>query len=221
MDFTDRLIKLAEPYIQAEIKKPFLLEMCNGDLPLDKFKYYIKVDYPYLFDFSQILALGIYKSDELDAMKLWVQFLNENMREMELYESFVKKFGISPSELSLQKMGPVKYSYTCHELATGQRGLLGELLVVLMPCMWGYGEIATRLIKNKHVQPGNPYKDWFDFYTSEDYVNHGKDSLMFINRLAKDYSSAQLKKMEESFVKSCYFEVACWDAYYKKEDWKV
>jgi thiaminase/transcriptional activator TenA len=221
MEFTAKLRKIAEPYISAEVNKPFLVEMSKGTLSIDKFKYYIKVDYPYLFDFSQILALGIYKSDDLDAMKLMVKLLDGNMREMGLHESYAERFGISSEELNKQKMGPIKYSYTRHELAAGQRGLLGELVVTLMPCMWGYAEIAKRLIKNTPIQPSNPYKDWFDFYTSQDFENQGKDGIELIDRLAKDYSNTQLQQMEESFLKSCYFEVVCWDAYYEKEEWKI
>jgi thiaminase/transcriptional activator TenA len=221
MTFTDQLIKIAEPYIQAEVKKPFLLEMLDGTLPLEKFKYYIKVDYPYLFDFSHILAIGIYKADDLETMKLMVSLLDANMREMGLHESYVKKFGISSKELTAQQMGPVKYSYTRHELATGQRGLGGELLAVLMPCMWGYAEIARRLTKIKKVDPKNPYKDWFDFYTSKDYVNEGKECIKLIDSLVSEYSQAQRKRIEEGFIRSCYFEVACWDAYYSQENWKI
>jgi thiaminase/transcriptional activator TenA len=219
MSFTNKLTKLAEKYIQAEIKKPFLIEMLNGNLPMDKFKYYIKVDYPYLFDFSQILALGIYKSDDLESMKLLVRLLEGNMKEMGLHESYVKKFDISPEELNKQKMGPVKYSYTRHELATGQRGLLGELLATLMPCMWGYAEIARRLVKDHPIKLDNPYKDWFDFYTSEEYEKEGIECMELIDRMALAYSDVQLKQIEESFLKSCYFEVVCWDAYYAKEEW--
>jgi thiaminase/transcriptional activator TenA len=221
MSFSNKLTKLAESYIQEEIKKPFLVELLSGNLPIDKFKYYIKVDYPYLFDFSQILALGIYKSDDLESMKLMVRLLDGNMREMGLHESYVKKFGISPEELNKQKMGPVKYAYTRHELAIGQRGSLGELLAALMPCMWGYGEIARRMIRDNPIQPSNPYKDWFDFYSSEDFGKQGKEGMELIDRMAKVYSDAQLKQIESSFLTSCYFEVVCWDAYYAKEDWHI
>ena len=221
MSFSKKLIKLAETYIQEEIKKPFLVEMLKGSLPMDKFQYYIKVDYPYLFDFTQILALGIYKADDLDTMNLLVKLLNGNIKEMGLNESYIKKFGISPKELHEQKIGPVKYSYTRHELATGQRGLLGELLVVLLPCQWGYGEVARRLIKVKPIQSDNPYKEWFDFYTSEEYEKQCLEWLGLIDRMVRSYSDTQLKQIEESFLKSCYFEVVCWDAYYAKENWQI
>jgi len=221
MSFSKKFIKIAEPYIQEEIKKPFLLEMLNGVLPMEKFKYYMTVDYPYLFSFNKILALGIYKADDLETMKVMVRFLSGIIEEMTLHESYVEKFGISAKDLATQEMGPVKYSYTRHELATGQRGLLGELLAALLPCTWGYGEIARRLIKKQPVKDDNPYKDWFDYYASEDFASLGVECMSLIDRLVKDYSEAQKEQMEDSFLKSCYFEVVCWDAYYKMEDWQI
>jgi len=221
MSFSKRLLELAEPYIQKEVEKPFLLEMVNGNLPLDKYQYYLKVDYPYLIDFIQILGIGISKTDSPEALKLLVSFLDMTIREIGQHESFVKKFGISPEELFIQKMGPVKYSYTRHELAIGQRGLLGELLAALLPCMWGYAEIAHRLLKQNKIQQDNPYKDWFDFYLSEDYIKQGTECMEIIDNLAMEYSTVQKKKMEEIFLISCYFEVVCWDAYYIKEEWQI
>jgi thiaminase (transcriptional activator TenA) len=221
MTFSESLKNLAEPYIQAEIMKPFLREMLNGTLPLEKYQYYMKVDYPYLFNFSQILALGVYKAENLESMQLLVHLLDGNTREMAHHESNVSKFGITPEELIKQKMGPVKYSYTRHELAIGQKGLLGELLGSLMPCLWGYAEIACRLINQKPVEEDNPYKEWFDFYTSEDFINLGQGAFKLINRLTKNYTKSQLRQIEKSFLTSCYFEVACWDAYYSMEDWSI
>ncbi len=221
MTFSERLINLAEPYIQAETLKPFLQEMLIGTLPLEKYQYYMKVDYPYLFNFSQILALGVYKTEDLESMQVLVHLLDGNTKEMVHHESNVASFGITPEELLKQEMGPVKYSYTRHEMAIGQKGLLGELLAALMPCLWGYAEIACRLINQKPIKPENPYKDWFDFYTSEDFIDLGRGAFNLINRLAKKYSESQLNQIENSYLKSCYFEVICWDAYYSMEDWSI
>lgn len=221
MSFSGKLLKLAVPYITAEINKPFLIEMANGSLPIEKFKYYLKVDYAYLFDFSQILALGVYKTEDLEAMNFLVRLLDNNMREIDLNSTYVKKFGISTSEMNAQKMGPIKYSYTRHELSTAQKGNLGELLAVLLPCMVGYAEVAKGLMKVNKIQPNNPYKDWFDFYTSSDYVDQGTQSLEFIDKLVKDYTNFQRGQLLESYLRSYYFEVMCWDAYYAKEDWQI
>ena len=70
MSFSRNLLEQAQPYIDAQIEKPFLQGMINGDLPQDRFEYWLKVDYPYLYNFLKVLSLGVVKADEIQDM--WV-----------------------------------------------------------------------------------------------------------------------------------------------------
>jgi thiaminase/transcriptional activator TenA len=118
-------------------------------------------------------------------------------------------------------MGPIKNAYAQHELTVALNGSLVELLVTLLPCMWGYAEIAKRLIKQRPIENENPYKDWLLYYTTDEYKQLGLECMNLIDKLSKKCSKAQIKRLDEYFLMSSYYEVMCWDAYYAKEDWRI
>jgi len=221
MAFSDKLVELARPCIEAQLQKPFLVGIVNGDLPLDKFQYWLKVDYPYLIHYTKILALGITKADSFETMQILARLMQGTIDEMSLHESYAAKYGVSRKNLIEQKMGPVKYSYTRHELAAAYSGSLGELLAALLPCMWGYGEVARLLVNQRPIEPENPYKDWLAYYSAEEFGRLGTECLHLVDGLVPACTQGQLKKMEENYVISCHYEVMCWDAYYNKEEWVI
>ena len=222
MTYTETLMAKGRPYIEAQLQKPFLIGIMNGDLPLDKFQYWLKVDYLYLIQYAKILALGVSKAESPVAMQVMERQLDGIVnKEMSLHEAYAAKFGITREQLIQQRMGPIKYSYTCHELAAAHSGSLGELLAALLPCMWGYGEIGWSLVEQKPIDPENPYGDWLALYSSEDFRQMGKEGWELLDSLAAASSESQLKKMGENFMTSFKYEVMCWDAYYNKEEWKT
>lgn len=221
MKFTDQLIELASPYFKIQEQKPFLQGLANGDLPKKKYLYWVKVDYPYLINFSRILALAVTKAEDLEAMKIMQSYLAWILdEEMAFHEKYAESQGISKEELSQQQMGPIKYSYTRHELANAYSGGLVELIAGLMPCIIGWQILARALVKDKVINPENPYKSWLDMYSSDAALDdHTQKILGLFNRLAEDCSPKRLRKIENIFLTSERFETLCWDAYYNEEQW--
>ena len=62
MSFGRNLLANAEPYMQYQVKSPFLQGLINGDLPVECFQYWLRVDYPYLYNFIIMCAMGILKA---------------------------------------------------------------------------------------------------------------------------------------------------------------
>jgi len=221
MSFSETLMVKAQPYLEAQTKKPFLLGILDGDLPIDKFLYWVRVDYPYLINFSRILALGVTKADNLEAMRIMQEYLDWIIdEEMALHEAYAAKQGISREELAGQKMGPVKYAYTRHELASAYSGTLGELIAGILACIVGYQKVCRTLVKQKPIDPNNPYRDWLAMYSSDEELDsHTQKILGLFDRLAAESSESQLERMEDNFMTGVRYETMCWDAYYEKEEW--
>ena len=79
----------------ANSEHPFVKGLGDGSLSLDKFQYYLKQDYIFLFDYCKVLAIAASKSDSESMMSKWVTLLDETLNsEMDLHRSFCKDFGI-------------------------------------------------------------------------------------------------------------------------------
>ena len=131
------------------------------------------------------------------------------------------RFGISLSELNNQQLGPMKYSYTRHELSVAQNGNLLDLLVTMTPCLWGYGELARNMVREYGACEQSPYADWINYYLTKEYYQLGKDNWWLIDNLAKDFSNYDISRLESNYIKSFYFEVKSWDSYYLMEEWTI
>ena len=84
----------------ANFDHPFVQELGNGSLPLDKFQYYLKQDYVFLINYCKVLAIASSKSSTEGMMKKWVSLLDETLNsEMDLHRNFCSEFGIPLSQL--------------------------------------------------------------------------------------------------------------------------
>jgi thiaminase/transcriptional activator TenA len=203
------------------VRKPFLQGLINGDLPVDRFEYWLRVDYPYLVNYIKVLALGVVKADDPQDMGVMMDHVRSVQREMMDHEAHAARLGLSREELMSHKMGPLKYSYTRHQLATAYHGTLGEIQAVVLPCQWGYDEAARTLVQRKPVGPDHPYKGWFDFHTAEENLAGLQLGLDLLDRQVAKSSESQLGKIEEAFMISLQHETMLWDEYYNKGGWET
>lgn len=58
MKFTDRVFNRVEPIWQSYMKHPFIIGLGDGTLDQEKFKHWLKQDYIYLIDYSQLVQLN-------------------------------------------------------------------------------------------------------------------------------------------------------------------
>jgi thiaminase/transcriptional activator TenA len=94
--------------MQAQIKKPFLLGLVHGDLPLEAFQYWLKVDYPYLHNFVKVCALGVLKATDPRDITIMMTHIDGIQREMLDHEKHAARTGVSREELLAYPMGPLK-----------------------------------------------------------------------------------------------------------------
>ena len=62
--FSEQLKAEAEPIWSRIFRQPFLLEIKDGNLPLEKFRYYLAQDYLYLEGFARTVALALAKAPD-------------------------------------------------------------------------------------------------------------------------------------------------------------
>jgi len=221
MRFSDQLLIAAEPFLDQQMATPFVQGLTDGTLAPEKLQYWVKVDYPYLVNFSRILSIGVSRAPDVDSMFVVGGYLDYILKgEMASHEAFAATFGISRTELQAQVMGPVKYAYAQHEYATASQGDLADIISVLAPCMFGWQILSKRILEAHTIDDSNPYKWWFDTYGADDALDgHVRSLLDLLDDLAKELTTSRQLELKTQFLRSEYFETIAWSAYFTMETW--
>ncbi len=144
MAFTDELRQAADPIWSAEHEHPFVRGIGEGSLDAAKFRHYIRQDYLFLIDYARLLALGCARAPRLEEMTRFAQLAGAVLgSELELHRSYAAEWGIATAELEDEPPTATTRAYSDFLLRVAALGDYGELAAALLPCMWGYHELAA------------------------------------------------------------------------------
>jgi len=215
--FAEYLRDEARPIWDAIFAHPFLAELVAGTLPLAKFQYFLTQDYLYLEGFGRAVALALGRAPDSDAVtRLAARVLTPIERP--LHARLLGLAGLSVDDAKAAEPSPSTRAYTDHMLATaGLRGL-GETVAALLPCPWSYDEIGTRLAGQRE-SPDATYREWVGFYTSGFLRESVRAWRELLELTATQSSTAERARMQEAFLLSSRYELAFWDAAFRREGW--
>ena len=220
--FSDLLRDRASGIWEMEHRHPFVVELGDGTLPLEKFQWYMRQDYLFLIDFSRVIALAVAKADSLEDMGWFAKLLHETLNtEMALHVSFCKDFGISEAELLATRLSPTTLAYTNHMLSSAHSGAIGEIAATLLPCSWGYAEIGQALEARGKPAAHPLYCRWIEMYSSPEFGELAEWLRSFIDRIALGLSDERRERLADIFVSNSKYEYLFWDAAYRMEEWPV
>ncbi|MBQ2412614.1 MAG: thiaminase II, partial [Anaerotignum sp.] len=63
MKLTDKLYEAANSIWDAYLTQPFVKELGEGTLSMERFRFYMIQDYRYLLQYSKVFAMGIVKAE--------------------------------------------------------------------------------------------------------------------------------------------------------------
>ena len=200
----------------------FVQDISSGKLNRKLFLKYLIQDYVFLIHFSRAWALLVVKSNSINEMKIASGTLDALVnKEIQLHIDTCKKEGITEKELFYAEEKLDNLAYTRFVLEIGYSGEFLDLLVALIPCIFGYGQIGLHL--KKEVNINNPYIDWINAYSSDDYqnvcINIGKMlDLAIYDRLGKDFkNNIKWSKLENTFLIATKLEINFWEMSLKLE----
>jgi len=218
--FTDRLRERAAAIWEQEMNHPFVKGLGDGSLPLEKFQYYLRQDYRFLVDYARVMALATARANDVATMTRFSDLLSSTLKEeMELQRRFAERLDMNPAELETTVATPTTYAYTRHLLLVAEKGSLAEAVAAVLPCAWGYYEIASRLAQQASPSHHPFYAEWIGLYASEEskrYVEELRDLLDF---LVEGLPESRLEELEEIFLTSSRYELLFWEMAYRQESW--
>jgi thiaminase/transcriptional activator TenA len=218
--FRDVLRRAAQPIWEAILAHPFLKELGDGSLPRERFLYFIRQDYLYLFDFARVLCLGGGKAEDLDTLEMFAKHAaNAVAVERAMHSAFAQRLGLDLDALERTERTPTTQAYTRHLLAVAHQGSLGEIVAAVLPCYWIYWEVGRHLA---NCQPAEPiYRAWIEAYGAEAFAALVQQQLALVDRLGARAPEYEAARMRAHFILSSRYEYLFWDDAYRLASWPV
>jgi thiaminase/transcriptional activator TenA len=142
--------------------------------------------------------------------------------EMEMHRTYCKEFGITPDELEQTAFMPTTYAYTRHLISIAAAGTLAETIAALLPCAWGYCEIARKLVEKNNKAAEHPlYGKWIATYNSDEFWQYVGWLKQLLDDLSQNLSDDELLILERHFIISSRYEYLFWEMAYTGEQWPV
>ena len=205
---------------EALREHPFVVEMAAGTLPLQKFRFYIDQNLLYLPEYARAIAYGISRSRN-EAELEWFTAAVRNIVEVEIPENramqaMVSSMGEHPHPHA-STMAPATQAYSSFLLSTAQQGQALEILALILPCAWSYGDIARHLKVGAANHP--IYTEWLSFFATDEYQS-------VVNRLCEDLDTsaqgepeARMRRVSSIFKTGVRLEWEFWNMSYTLAHW--
>ena len=211
MSFSAELRREADPIWQAQHDHPFIRGLGDGTIELARLERWVRQDYLFLVEYCRLFGLAAARAPNLATLRRFAELLQAtSATEMDLHRSYAESLGITQAELEAEEMAPVTRAYTDFLLRTAAMGDFAEVASALLPCMWGFNEIAQRL-----ADRGRPADErcaaWIDAYSEPAFTELAAWCRDLVDRLAEDAGPAMLARMREAFLVSSRYELAFWD----------
>ena len=212
--FSEQLRAGSQPLWSSIFSQPFLREIKDGTLALEKFRYYLAQDYLYLEGFARTVALALAKapdSQELEEISHRVL----TPVERPLHHRLLAEAGVSLEDIQRDGRSPTNTAYVNHMLATASLHGLGPTAAALLPCPWSYHELKDAVGQSEHPL----YGQWTSFYVAgllQDSVEAWRG---FVDRAAEEAGPQELEAMRQAFLTSTRYEHMFWDMAYRMEHW--
>jgi len=191
----------------------FVKRIGNGTLDEKCFRHYLMQDYLFLIHFSRAWALAVYKSETLADMRAAATPLNAHLNfEMDLHVSYCKKWNIAEADLEQIDESGANMAYTRYVLERGLAGDILDLHVALAPCVIGYAIICKRLMQDPATKlDGNPYKDWLEMYSGDEYQAIAEGAIGHLDKLAASrMTEKRLPSLQKTFKQATTLEIGFW-----------
>ena len=219
--FSETVIEEVDPIWRRIFNHPFLHELANGTLPVEKFRYYISQDHTFLFDYCRFLGLAIPRSRSLEQMRYLSDMLHSEFTlEIDMQRELAKKVGLSIQDMEATEASPTTLAYTSYLIRTASTGSIGEIFAALAPCPLTYTELAAKL-DARGIEKVPAYTNWLQTYKSVETREICEKLKELLDNLGKEATEDQRLRMSKSFLTASRYEYLFWQMAYTLEKWPV
>jgi thiaminase/transcriptional activator TenA len=197
------------------VRHPFVLTLGEGTLPPPVFRHFLQQDYLFLIHFARAYALAGFKSDTLEDLRASAAGVSAIVDvEMPLHVAYCRDWGLTEEQMAAETETMETIAYTRFVLERGLAGDRLDLDVALAPCVVGYGEAVARLLADPATKrAGNPYQEWMNAYSGEDYLASVTAAVENLDRqFARRGGEARYPALLQTFSAATRLEEAFWQS---------
>jgi len=218
MNWTDHAWESITAIYSDILTMPFIVQLSDGSLPLDKFQFYMQQDAFYLEEFGRVLAfIGAKSADNQQALDYFEFGRNALLVERALHENYFREFGLSPADKS-NKIEPTCHHYVHFLKSVAAFESVEVAMAATLPCFWIYKEVGDHIVSTANTQ-GNPYSKWIETYSGDDFAQGVIKAKNYVDKIAAETTATKREKMRQAFITASQLEYQFWLAAYKRRVW--
>jgi thiaminase/transcriptional activator TenA len=204
-------------------RHPFITELAEGTLPLEKFRYFLEQDVFYLEEYARCLAMGAAKSRTAEELRYFAADL-ANVLDAEIPNNLVLLDKViahgADDRGGTHAMAPANVAYTGYMHSLAMRGGPLDIMAALLPCAWSYVEIATSL-RDRTDETHPIYSEWISYFSLEETIAVVSNMRRDFDRLAQEEATTDGRRREiaNAFAMSSRLELGFWEMAYTFERW--
>jgi len=219
MELTDRLYLAAKPIWNEYLDMPFVKELGQGTLSVQRFRFYMIQDYRYLLQYSKVFALGVIKADDEQLQRLFAQMVHDTLDgEMKVHKAYMERLGISNEEIADTKTSLTNQSYTSYMLDEAYKGGVLEILVAVLSCAWSYQMIGENHKNIPGALEHHLFGEWIRGYSCQQYCDSTQLIIDLVNKYGKGIDETREEHLKEMFVNCSRYEADFWNMAYNMND---
>lgn len=214
MNWSTKTWKEILPIYQSIIDMPFIKELTDGTLPMEKFQFYLAQDSIYLESFGRALAIIAARADSIEDSLAFIRFAEGAIIvERDMHESYFKSFNLTDRGCC----EPTCHHYTHFLKSTAALDAVEVGMAAVLPCFWIYKEVGDYIYKNH--SKNNPYQQWIDTYAGEEFGVLVAQAIDICNSVASQCTKKQQQAMTDAFVTASGLEFMFWNSAYYLKRW--
>ncbi|GHA30532.1 aminopyrimidine aminohydrolase [Salinimicrobium marinum] len=217
MKWTAKVWKEIEPIYRKIIEMPFIEELQNGTLPLEKFQFYMAQDAFYLENFARSLALIGARSQDTSHALAFIRFAEGAIVvEKALHDSYFQEYGLTER----RSISPTTHHYIHFLKSTSALDQVEVAMAAVLPCFWIYKEVGDYIYKNQ-ISAKNPYQKWINTYAGEEFEELVINAKNICDEIADNCTESQQELMTQAFISASRLEFMFWDSAYRLNNWEL
>lgn len=217
MQWTNKAWEAIQPVYDKIIAMPFIQELKNGTLAMEKFQFYMQQDAKYLEHYGRVLAyIGSKSLQNQQALDFFDFGKNALIVEKALHESYFEIFGLQQD--TVITIEPACHHYIHFLKSVAAFDSIEVAISAVLPCFWIYKEVGD-YIYHSSDQTSNPYHKWIETYSGEEFAEGVKKAISYTNWAASQTTESTRSQMLEAFIASTNLEFDFWEAAYQLRKW--
>lgn len=218
MKFSDSIHAEIEPVWQRCYEHPFLRELANGTLPIDKFQFYLLQDNQYLEAFVDLHKALAKKMPTPEMAEPLIAVLQPGDNELDNRQAIVDEVQVTDEQVKNTPLAPVATAYIDHMYYQSYFVNPSAGVASLLPCYWSYAECFKKMAESG-PRTTKTYQAFIDLYASESFQTGSANLVKLVDKLAEQADEHTRQQMQHAFNLSSDYELMYWQMSYDRQQW--